>query len=112
MVVAYLAGYGALVAANQPDAEAGAEDDFEQAQHLLEFWNLTGSLNEWKEKAAALMRRPENIEAVRLVAANLAQHQMLDGDWCELLVSVADGESSHDDLEHYLALRSLSGPQA
>lgn len=109
MVIAYLAGYGAMVAAERSNPEAGADDDFEQAECLLETWGLPGSLSEWKAKAVAFMRRSENVAAVRLIAANLNEHKRLDGDWCEVLVGVADGESSHDDLAQYLALRSVPG---
>lgn len=110
MVLAFCAGYAALIAADYPDdvALTGAGDDFEQAQELLNFWLLPGGLDEWRARAVELMRKPENVAAVALVARHLLDRGRLDGDFVDVLVEVADGEASEADLQRYLLMRGLA----
>ncbi len=110
MVIAFCAGYGALIAAGYPDdvAIAGTDDDFGQAQQLLSFWSLSGHLDDWKARAVQLMRKPENVAAVALVARHLLDRERLDGEFVDVLVEVADGESTEADLHRYLMMRSMA----
>jgi ATP-dependent Zn protease len=65
-----LAGYAALVAIDAPNAASGCDDDFDDAQEALERWQL-GSVDGWKGRTIEMMRRPENVKAVGLVASKL-----------------------------------------
>jgi len=107
-VLATCAGYAALVAAGYPEgsAQEGCGSDFEGATEAIDFWQL-GSLAEWKQKAIELMARPENIKAVDLIASALVEKGRLDGDHCQVLVELADGEASPEDYQQYLAARQM-----
>lgn len=109
-VIAFCAGYAALVAAGcPPDAAVeGADDDFAQATELLEFWGLEGALQDWQARTVEVMQRPENVAAVSLLARHLLERKTLDGDHCEVLVEVADGVSTEADLARYLVMRGLT----
>lgn len=109
MVIAFCAGNGALKAAGYPEevALAGTGDDFEQAQDLLDFWGIAGDLSVWKDAAVELMRRPENVAAVALIAQNLLDRDRLDGELVEVLVNLADGEATEEDFQRYLLMRGL-----
>ena len=67
MVEAYCAGYAAMIAAGYTEeiAVEGCTDDFENATHLIQYWGLEGSIEDWKGRAVALLNTPENKHAVR-----------------------------------------------
>lgn len=112
VTLALCAGYGAMVAAGYNDDQAragtdgGAKSDFELARELIEKWLLPG-LDEWLVRAVDLMRAPENVAAVALVAKHLSQHERLDGDYVDVLVELADGNATEAEFARYLALRKL-----
>ena len=70
VVLAFCAGYAALVAAGHAEdtARVGADDDFEQAREVIDSWGLPGGFESWQAQAVELMSRPENVAAVALVA--------------------------------------------
>ena len=107
MVLAFAAGYAALVAAGYSDdaARIGADDDFEQAAHLIDFWGLVGGFEAWLMQAVEFMRRPENVAAVAMIADHLLQHETLDGECLSVLVDVADGNCTEAEFAQYLRLR-------
>ena len=113
MVLAFCAGYAALIAVGCADnvARCGANDDFEQAQELMVFWGLAGSLDTWQEKVVELMRQPENVAAVALVAKHLLQRKRLDGGVVDVLVEVADGHATEAEFERYLTMRRSIGQE-
>lgn len=100
-VLKSLAGYAALAAVDEPDPEAGCNDDFEQAADLLEFWRLAGTLDEWKAKAVGMMREPENLKAVAVVADQLLVTGRLEGDQVDMLVELADGNVTRADYDKF-----------
>jgi hypothetical protein len=104
MVLAYCAGYAALIAAGHPEevAARGCDDDFEEAAELIGFWCLGDGLDEWKARAAALMGAPENVRAVRLVAEHLMERGTLDADYLGVLVELADGECTQEEFKQWL----------
>lgn len=110
VVIACCAGYAALVAAGHADeaARSGADDDFEQACQVIESWSLPGGIRAWQDRAVALMREPENVAAVALVAEHLMQHERLDGDYVDVLVEMADGAISEGEFAQYLQLRGAA----
>ena len=104
------AGYGAMVAAGYPadQAEAGSWDDFEKAEEIIKFW-LLGTLPEWQAKAVEFMRRSENVRAVELIATHLIEHGTLGGGYMDVLVSLADGETTEAEWQEYLRFRLQTG---
>lgn len=110
VVVAFCAGYAALVAAGYVDemARTGADDDFDQACQLIEFWGLTGDIAAWQAQAVQLMRQPENMAAVDLVSKHLLQRERLDGDFVGVLVELADGDATDADFARYLQIRGIA----
>lgn len=109
-VLACCAGYAALVAAGHDKAQAaiGCDSDFLEAANLIKYWELEGDLETWKRKAVRLMRFPRNIAAVELVAAHLLRQRVLDGDYVEVLVDLADGSISQAEFDDFLVLRGRS----
>lgn len=108
--VAYCCGYGALIAAGVSPESAclGADDDFEHAMELIEAWRLGGSLGEWKAQAVALMSEPRNRKAVQVIADELLDRRRLDADFIDVLVELADGTMTREDVDRYLRLREHS----
>lgn len=104
-ILAYCAGYAALIAAGYGDeaARAGCDDDFEKATKLIEDWQL-GTLDDWMSDAVEFMR--QNIRATNLVADHLMRHETLDSDYIDVLVSVADGDCTDEEFKQYLELRA------
>lgn len=102
--IAYYCGWAACVVAGWANEEAreGCDDDFEAAHDLAMHWALPDG-DAIRTRAVELMR--ENEAAVRLVAEHLVERKHLDDDIVAVLVEVADGEASSDDLERYLQLR-------
>lgn len=91
-VLAYYAGYAALLAVgfSEEEASLGADDDFALAEYLIDFWQI-GNHSEWKQKAALLMRDEANIAAVARVSEELLLERRLVMDQVEALIDVADG---------------------
>jgi ATP-dependent Zn protease len=108
-VVAYCAGYAALVAAgvDEGTARLGADDDFDQATHLIEFWGLEGDLDTWCRKAKEFMGQPENLAAVQRVADELLRVETLDFDDIAILVDITDGLATEDDYARFKAFREM-----
>ncbi|MCC7193920.1 MAG: hypothetical protein IT356_00010 [Gemmatimonadaceae bacterium] len=109
-VLSYCAGFAALVAAGHSTqvAEIGCDDDFKKAVAIIEFWDL-GNLDTWKARAVDLMQRPENVRAVALIADQLLARERVDADHVQVLVDVADGETTVEELAQYLAFRDMVG---
>jgi hypothetical protein len=111
MVLAYCAGYAAMKAAGKSEDEAcrGCEDDFENAEQLISVWSLSGNLDDWKNRAVELMRKPENLRAVEVIAEKLIEFETIDSDHLMVLVEVADGVSTMEDYKRYLLFRKATG---
>ena len=109
MVLAYCAGYAALVAAgyDHETAQIGADNDFESASCLIEDWALEGTLTDWQAKAVELMSEPRNITAVARIARELIAYERLGEDTVSILVDVADGNIPEAEYAKYLALKSV-----
>ncbi|NBA96297.1 hypothetical protein [Pseudomonas sp. R5(2019)] len=105
-----LAGYAAVVASGMGEAVAleGTGDDFENAAYLALDWNL-GTRQRLKSNAVEMMRQPENVRAVALVAEHLLIHRRLDADYTDVLISVSDGETTQGEWDEFLMLRKLRG---
>ena len=95
------ASYAALVAAGYSDeaALAGCESDFDAAQNACHT-----PLDETKEKAVLLMALPKNVAAVARVAGALLIKSTLKWEEVEILVDVADGETTEQDYQRYLLM--------
>ena len=110
MVLAFCAGYAALVAAgwSRKTATRGARNDFDRAEGLIEQWELDGALEDWLQKAVALMREPNNRRAVDLIAKELLERKTVP--WLDLedLVRVADGELSEEEFADLKKLSELT----
>jgi hypothetical protein len=109
VVIAYCAGYAAMIAAGYSDVDSrsGADDDFDNAEQLIEFWGLPDGIAIWQGRAVEMMREPENIAAVALVADYLVRHGKLAGDVCDEIVKAADGKTTQPELERFLRLCKL-----
>jgi hypothetical protein len=108
MVLAYCAGFAALVAAGYPTeiAIVGSDDDFEKCSKLIEDWDLRYSLERFKDLAIELMSEPKNVAAVQLVANYALEHKRVEGDVVDVLVELADGDCTSAEFDRYLANRS------
>ena len=102
-VIAYLAGYAALVARGYDEETAlqGTGSDMECVSELFELWNLN-DLDKWKSLAVKMMSRPKNIAAIDRLARELETRQKFDSDMAMVFIEVADGDSTEDELERYL----------
>ena len=91
------AGYAALLAAGHSKAQAlaGCDQDFDEAGSFLEAG---------KRDAVELMRRPENLRAVELIAKELLQRKRLNGDHVAVLIDFSDGETTAEEYRAYLGL--------
>ena len=107
-VLAYCAGYAALIAVGLEEARAveGADDDFDSAVELIESWGLDGTIEIWKQRAVSMMQEPRNLLAVRTVAERLERDGSLDDQWIDMLVDLADGEISSKEFERFVAFRA------
>ncbi len=101
-VLAYYSGYAALLAAGYSREVAlfGAEDDFEWASQLIDTWQI-GSEPQLKEMAEAMMLQPENIAAVARIAEELMLERRLEYDHIEVLVDVADGQTTEEQYQFF-----------
>lgn len=111
-VIAYLAGYAAMRAAgySRAEANAGAWGDFEHAQHLIDFW-LDRPLPYWKARAVALMRKPDNVKAVQILARWLRARNTLEGNLLSAVICYATGEWSEADLAQNLVFTGIVIPE-
>jgi len=66
---------------------------------------LPDDLEAWLAQAVELMRRPENVAAVALLAEHLLRHKTLDGDYLGVLVELADGNCTEAEFARHLQLR-------
>ena len=85
MDVCLCAGYAAVIAAGFGEAEAAAgcyETDYS------DFRKVHGDLDTAKAKAIDLMRKPENVKAVKRIADELLSRRRLHGDHIELLLQL------------------------
>lgn len=100
--VVYCAGYAACIAAGYSEHEAaeGCGSDFDR---VLD----PNQLEAIKREAVALMRKPENIDAVNRIADELMVRKQIDGDMLMALLSVATGEATEADYLEYLQLRQI-----
>jgi len=113
-VVLYMcAGYAACIAAGVEPATAseGCDSDFEQAKELISSWRLA-PFEEQVSQAVALMRQPENLRAVARVTADLMEHRLLFYDEIDILIDVADGEASEEDLAWFRVLSDAHARRA
>jgi hypothetical protein len=99
-VLAYYAGYAALLAAGyrEKDASLGAEDDFALAGYLVDYWQI-GEESEWKKKAKLLMRNEANVAAVSRVSEELLLERRLVMNQVHALIDVADGRIAEDEYQ-------------
>ena len=95
------AGYAALIAADYPEDEAenGCWSDFECAEKCSD-----KPLATIKQESIALMSRPENVNAMRRIADELLLRKKLDSDVVDVLIDVADGKTTEEDYQRFLAL--------
>jgi hypothetical protein len=104
-LICYYAGYAADLECGRDPAEAreGARFDFDNARDF----DSQHDEAEWIEKSRAFVRA--NWPAIELIAAQLLEHNVLFCDELYVLVEVADGESTMEDLERLRARLSLVG---
>jgi hypothetical protein len=97
------AGYAAVIAAghSEDDAAAGCDEDADEC----DFKRVRGDLAEAKSRAVALMRRQENVQAVKRLADELLLRRQLHGDHVALLIDLADGEISEKEYLQLLVFR-------
>jgi plasmid replication initiation protein len=87
-VLELLGGWAAVRAAGLGRAADGCAFDFKKATTILRDGKL-GRLKRWKRRALSLMRRPENMRAVVLVAERLETQGWLTGSDVQLVVASA-----------------------
>jgi hypothetical protein len=109
-VLAYLAGYAALIASGHSEESAmlGADDDMEKVETLLEGW-LLGNVEDWKARAIEMMSKPENANAVSVLAAELEVREYMNDELPENLIGYADGEFTQEEWQRYLLGRQMRG---
>lgn len=105
-ILVLCAGYAACFACGlrESDALAGAGDDFDRAQEIIDGWKL-GTLDEWKGKAYLMMLESRNLNAVCLVASKLDEHKKLFDEHIEVLIELSDGEIIEQDYLNWQVLR-------
>ena len=77
---------------------------------LIETWDLPG-LEHWKCRAVELLSEPKNAAAVRLIADWLVTNRRIDYELLELLVTLADGETTQEKFDWYLGIRAGCDPK-
>lgn len=105
-VMAYLAGYAAMIAAgySEVEAEAGADDDFEHAERLIADWLPEASLPRSKQRAVELMAESANRNAVAFVVEELLIRGTIDGQLLDLMLGYADGDITEAEYRQALLL--------
>lgn len=103
-VIISCAGYAALKVKeySENDCRLGAERDFEEAEELIAGFELE-ALDFWLEETVQMISSPENIAAIDRIAKYLLNNSFLRGEHAQVLVDVADGKASEDELAHYEA---------
>jgi hypothetical protein len=111
VALAHCAGYAALIAAGYGEADAlrGTGDDFREADELLQRWRLGGDIATWKAQAVELMRRPENVAAVAVVAQHLLERRKVDSDWVGCVLALLDGDMTETEFAGYVRFREALG---
>jgi hypothetical protein len=71
----------------------GSNNDFNEVRWPLQSLNL-GSLDDWKECAVDIMRRPSNVRSVELVVEQLMQHGEIGVDVVKACIATADNASA------------------
>jgi hypothetical protein len=101
-VLSLCSGYGALRACGYDDRDArlGADEDFEEAERLIEFWALE-SLEDWLKKAVEFHSTPKNRKAIGLLADGLLKYKTLSASFMDCLVDYSDGEMSESEWKQY-----------
>ena len=101
------AGYGALRAAGYADSDARrvAQGELRQMGKMLESGKL-GALEDWLARGMNLMKKPENVRAVKLVTQELRTHGKVR-DGIDELIDVADGKIPMEEYE-WISKRSRS----
>ncbi len=108
-VTSLLAGYAANLrnGAAEPRARAGAQEDFEAAEELYGFLQIDeAQAIDWAE---AFVEEPKNWRAIEEIAEQLLARKRLDGEEVEIMVEVADGVTSSEDLERYRLMAAHVG---
>ena len=100
------AGYAALVADGwaKDVAANGAEDDFQRAEATINGFGLK-PLSCWLQETVEFLSTEENKRAVQFVAERLLQHWELDKEFIQVLVELADGSCTEEDIENWLVSR-------
>ena len=103
------AGYAALAAFGytEVDCKSGAERDFEEAEELIENFALE-PLSIWLSRTVDLMSTSENKKAVGRIVDELLESEFIDRDIAQVLIEVADGDSSELDLVIYRRNKALT----
>ena len=107
----HCAGYAALIATGSSvdDALRSASEDLREANDLIERWHLRGDLAAWMTEALDLIRRPENVAAVKLVAQQLLERRMVDSDWVGCALALSDGDMTETQFQEYVRFRESLG---
>ena len=103
-IIALLSGSVALILAGETTIEAnvGADSDIERATRTLGFserglyWYTNQSLN--------LLDTPANRSALWMLAEELLKHREIGSIYADMIVSVADGETSMEEVRQSIAL--------
>ena len=95
------AGYAAVLAAGYAEdaAKLGCDSDFETAARYS-----NQPIETVMRGAAEMMRRPENVKAVGRIADELLLRKKLDPQVVDVLIDVADGKTTEEDYQRFLAL--------
>jgi len=94
------AGYAATILFGWADVDAIAfcNQDFEQAGDLVE---------DGKVDAMDLLARDANTRAIRIIADELRERRTLDSELVPILMDVADGETTMEEYQEFLAIRDV-----
>lgn len=103
-VMVACAGYAACISAgfDETTATYGCEQDFAEAAELIEYWQ-SAPLSVWQHRTVDLMRKPENVHAVKLLSDVLMQHGAIGSEHSQVLVELVDGEILETDWLNFVA---------
>lgn len=95
-------GYAACVAAglDPTQAKEGCDNDFEKVDAILGNFKLD-PFSIQLAAATTLMSKSENLRAVQRLADELVRHQILRSEEVDVLIEVADGAMSEEDLAQF-----------
>jgi uncharacterized protein (DUF1697 family) len=107
-----MAGYAALVAAGYPEGESmmSAGGDIRDIDELRAAKWTFPDLPALMDKAVELMRRPENVKAVALLASELEKRERIDDGLPEVFIEFSDGDCTEEEVERFLARRDRNRP--